>query len=76
MVLFKRNLLYGLGISLALLIITSVASFISIRNLINNAQLLRESNNTIFDINNTLSLVKDAETGQRGYLLTLSLIHI
>lgn len=70
MSLFKRNLFYGLGISLFLLLLSSVASYISIKNLINNSMLMRESNQTIFDINNTLSLVKDAETGQRGYLLT------
>lgn len=70
MSIFKRNLLYGLGISLLLLLMSSVASYISIKNLIDNSILLRESNQTIFDINHSLSLVKDAETGQRGYLLT------
>ena len=70
MSIFKKNLFYGLGVSLLLLLISSVASYISISNLINNGNLLRESNNTIRDINNTLSLVKDMETGQRGYLLT------
>ena len=30
---FKRNLLVGFGVSLALLVISSTASFISIRNL-------------------------------------------
>lgn len=70
MSIFKRNLFYGLGISLFLLLLSSVASYISIKNLIYNSMLMRESNQTIFDINNTLSLVKDAETGQRGYLLT------
>ena len=70
MMVFKRNLLFGLGISLLLLLISSVASFISIRNLIESSQLLRESNKTISDLNNAVSLVVDTETGQRGYILT------
>ncbi|WP_027377902.1 response regulator [Kaistella palustris] len=67
---FKKNLLFGLGLSVLLLIISSVASYLSITNLISNAQMVRQSNVTIKDLDNVLSLVKDAETGQRGYLLT------
>lgn len=67
---FKKNLLFGLGISLILLFISSLASFISINNLINTSQMVRSSNTTIKDLDNLLSYVKDAETGQRGYLLT------
>ncbi len=70
MAIFKRNLLIGLGVSLLLLILTSVASYISITNLIRNSRMLRDSNNTISKINNLSNLVKDSETGQRGYLLT------
>ncbi|UJF30143.1 response regulator [Kaistella sp. 97-N-M2] len=67
---FKKNLLFGLGLSLLLLFISSLASYISINNLINNSQMVRNSNKIIKDLDNLLSLVKDAETGQRGYLLT------
>ena len=67
---FKRNLLFGLGLSMALLFISSIVSYISIHNLIENAQMVRSSNKVIKDLNQTLSLVKDAETGQRGYLLS------
>lgn len=67
---FKSNLIFGLGLSLVLLFISSLASYISIKNLIENEQLLRASNNRILTLNETLSVVKDAETGQRGYLLT------
>ena len=70
MMFFKRNLRYGLGISLALLLISSVASYISIRNLIESSQMLRESNRAIAALSNTISLIKDSETGQRGFLLT------
>ncbi len=67
---FKKNLFLGLGISLVLLLLTAVASYISIHNLIKGSEMLKESNRTIRNLNNTLSLIKDAETGQRGYLLT------
>ncbi len=70
MTIFKRNLRFGLGISLLLLIISSVASYISIKNLIESSSMLRDSNKTIYALQNTFTLVKDAETGQRGYLLT------
>lgn len=67
---FKKNLLYGLGISLTLLFISSLASYLSIRNLINNSKMVQESSITLNNLDNVLSLVKDAETGQRGFLLT------
>ena len=67
---FKNNLLYGLGLSLALLLVSSVASFISIKNLIESSSLVQSSNRTIRNLDNVMLLVKDAETGQRGYLLT------
>ncbi|KIA83642.1 histidine kinase [Kaistella solincola] len=67
---FKNNLLYGLGISMLLLLVSSAASFISIKNLIGSSKMVRESNDTIKNLDRVFSLVKDAETGQRGYLLT------
>jgi len=66
----KTNLRIGLGISLVLLIISSVASYVSIKNLIKSADLVVESNNIINDVDNIVSALKDAETGQRGFLLT------
>ena len=67
---FKKNLFFGLGLSLLLLFISSVASYISIHNLIESSEMVRSSNRVIKNLDNTLSLLKDAETGQRGYLLT------
>lgn len=67
---FKRNLLIGFGVSLLLLIVSSVASFFSIRNLLQSAYWVDHTNVVILRLENTLSYMKDAETGQRGYLLT------
>ena len=67
---FKRNLLFGLGLSMILLLISSFASYFSIKNLIDSSQMVRNSNRVIKDLDHVFSLIKDAETGQRGYLLT------
>ncbi|QOW08971.1 response regulator [Kaistella flava (ex Peng et al. 2021)] len=67
---FKRNLLFGLGLSMTLLLISSFASYLSIKNLIDSSYMVRNSNKIIKDLDHLFSLVKDAETGQRGYLLT------
>lgn len=67
---FKRNLLFGLGLSLLLLLVSSVASFISIRNLIESSSMVRQSNKNLKDLDHIFSLAKDAETGQRGFLLS------
>jgi signal transduction histidine kinase/DNA-binding response OmpR family regulator/CHASE3 domain sensor protein len=66
----KRNLRFGLGISLLILFVSSLASYISISNLIKSSDLVAHSNDVIFKTNEIISTLKDAETGQRGYLLT------
>ncbi|SHN07139.1 CHASE3 domain-containing protein [Chitinophaga sp. CF418] len=53
-----------------LLVVSSVASFFSIRNLLQSAFWVDHTNAVIYRLENTLSFMKDAETGQRGYLLT------
>jgi len=67
---FKRNLFIGYGISLLLLIITAVASAISINNLLRNQEQVRQTSNVIIKLENVMAVLKDAETGQRGFLLT------
>lgn len=66
----KNNLRLGLSLSLIILIISSLASYVSIRNLIDSSTLVAHSNEVMRDLENTISTLKDAETGQRGYLLT------
>jgi len=66
----KNNLRVGLGLSLLILFVTSSASFLSIRNLIKNSGLVAHSNEVLSSLDEVLSTLKDAETGQRGYLLT------
>ena len=66
----KRNLLIGFGASLLLLIISSAASWISIHNLFSSAAQVDHTNTVVSRLEQTLSVMKDAETGQRGFLIT------
>ena len=67
---FKRNLLIGFNASLVILIVSSVASYVSISNLLKSSGLVNQSNEVIIELNGIRTAVTDAETGQRGYLLT------
>ncbi|ASZ12370.1 response regulator [Chitinophaga pendula] len=67
---FKRNLIIGFGVSLLLLIISSVASFTSIKDLNESARWVDHTAEVIQRLEEINSRMKDAETGQRGYLLT------
>lgn len=66
----KSNLRLGLGLSLIILFISSLASYISIGNLIKSTELVKHSDEVILNTENIISYLKDAETGQRGFLLT------
>lgn len=66
----KRNLLIGFGISLLILVISSTASFFSIKNLLASAQLVDHTNEVVNKLDETMLTVVDAETGQRGFLMT------
>lgn len=67
---FKSNLLTGFGLSLFLLVVSSVASYYSITNLISSSDLVDHTNQVIMKSEEVISNLKDGETGQRGYLLT------
>lgn len=67
---FKRNLLIGYGVSIVLLIIGSVASYISINNLLNSSKMVNHTHQVINKLEDVFSVLKDAETGQRGFLLS------
>ncbi|WDF54317.1 response regulator [Mucilaginibacter sp. KACC 22063] len=65
-----RNLQIGFGLSLLLLIISSVVSYVSISNLLQSSERVDHSNTVVSSLENVISTMKDAETGQRGFLLT------
>ncbi len=65
-----RNLQIGFGLSLLLLIVSSAASYVSIQNLIKSSELVNKTTYIINQLDEIISTLKDAETGQRGFLLT------
>jgi CHASE3 domain sensor protein len=58
------------GLSLLFLIVTSIASFISIQSLLTSSNKVNHTHTVIRDLESVLSIVKDAESGQRAYLIT------
>lgn len=67
---FKGNLIISFSLSILLLVISSVASYFSIINLLKSSGEVEKTNETIINLENVISALKDAETGQRGYLLS------
>ena len=67
---YKRNLQISFGASLAILIISSAASYISIRNMMESAKLVNHTSSVLLELNNIMAWLRDAEAAQRGYLLT------
>jgi len=65
-----RNLQIGFGLSLLLLIGISITSYISVQTLLKSAALVDHSHLVVKKLESTISTMKDAETGQRGFLLT------
>jgi signal transduction histidine kinase/CheY-like chemotaxis protein/CHASE3 domain sensor protein len=56
--------------SLLLLFFALLASYYSTQKLISNSQLVNHTNEVLIEAENIISTLKDAETGQRGFLLT------
>lgn len=66
----KRNLLIGFGFSLLILILSSVLSYVSIMKLLESQKLVDHTVEVETGLNKLISAMKDAETGQRGFLLS------
>jgi CHASE3 domain sensor protein len=71
-----RNLQIGFGLSLLILIISSVASYSSIQNLLENSRWVDHTDSVISKLEYVISTMKDLETGQRGYLLTGDTVYL
>jgi signal transduction histidine kinase/DNA-binding response OmpR family regulator/CHASE3 domain sensor protein len=67
---FKRNLIIGFGISLLVLLLSSVASFISIQSLIKSNNGVNTTQELIFHLNEGYTSLVEAQTRMRGYILT------
>ncbi|WP_343658339.1 response regulator [Chryseobacterium sp.] len=65
-----RNLQFGVGFSLLILIASSLASYWSIQNQMNHRESLSRSRRSVTAVKDVLVALLDAETGNRGYQLT------
>ncbi|MDH6251118.1 signal transduction histidine kinase/DNA-binding response OmpR family regulator/CHASE3 domain sensor protein [Chryseobacterium sp. H1D6B] len=65
-----RNLQFGVGMSLLILIASSVASYLSIQNQMEHRESLSKSRRSVTAVKDVLIALLDAETGNRGYQLT------
>lgn len=73
---FQKSLRTGFGVSLLLLIVSSVLSYLSIQNLIISSMWLDHTNTVILRSEEIVSALKDAETGQRGYIITRDPVYL
>jgi methyl-accepting chemotaxis protein len=60
----------GFGLALAALMVVGAVSFNSTAKLIDSAEWVRHTHEVINGLDEVVSAVKDAETGQRGYIIT------
>jgi methyl-accepting chemotaxis protein len=65
-----RKVALGFGVSFALLMLVAGIAYRSIAALVDNNADVAHSHAVIEKLATTLSLAKDAETGQRGYIIT------
>ncbi|MFZ4929027.1 response regulator [Chryseobacterium sp. Mn2064] len=65
-----QNLQIGVGLSLLILIASSIASYWSIQNQMNHRESLSKSRRSVTAVKDVLVALLDAETGNRGYQLT------
>ena len=65
-----RNLAIGFGFSLLLLLGSSVASFFSIQSLLDSSKWVNHTYEVISSLDEVITPVSEAETAQRGFLMT------
>jgi CHASE3 domain sensor protein len=65
-----RQINLGLGLTLLLVIFNAALSYRNTLKVVENERSVAHTHEVISTLEKTLSTLKDAETGQRGYLLT------
>jgi two-component system cell cycle sensor histidine kinase/response regulator CckA len=68
--LIQRHISIGFGLVLLALIGIGVVSFFAIRGLVKNSDLVQHTQEVMARASHVGALLADAETGQRGYLIT------
>ena len=67
---WKLNVLWWFTLAVIGLLVNAAVCYRTIITLVENSDQLVHSQQVLNHLENTVSTVKDAETGQRGYLLT------
>ncbi len=67
---FKRNLLVGFGISMTVLLASSIASFFSIGSLLDSNFAVNHTQDVLYNISEAKGNMVDAQTNVRGFLIT------
>jgi signal transduction histidine kinase/DNA-binding response OmpR family regulator/CHASE3 domain sensor protein len=67
---FRRNLFVGFSISFAILIVSSLASYLSIKKLLDSNKWVDHTQQVIYNLNNGNTVLLEAQASMRGYLIT------
>lgn len=73
---FRRNLFIGFGLSMLLLLVTSVGSFISIRKLVDSNEKVSHTQEVLDHLDKSMALLLLSQNGMRGYLISGDVSHI
>src|SRR5947209_7198525 len=65
-----KKIALGFGFTLAILVVFGFFSYRSTAKLIETNRIVAHTHEVLTDLEALLSLMKDAETGQRGYIIT------
>ena len=66
----EKKIMAGAGLVLAILLINALVSYRATRRLIDNERLVGRTHEVLSELDDVMSTMDDAETGERGYLLT------
>ena len=67
---FTKGLLLGIGLIVVFLVFDAGLGYWNAQNIADDAKLVEHTNEVLDAMDDLLSTMKDAETGQRGYLIT------
>ncbi len=67
---FGKRIAFGFGVSVAILFVVGAVAYRSTDMLIANDHMVTHTHAVLEDLAHLLSLAKDVETGQRGFILT------
>src|SRR5690606_37344336 len=72
----NRNLKIGFGMSILLLIFSSLIAYICIDRLLANSALVRQTNQITHTLEQVVSSIQEAETSERGYLISNNVLYL